>query len=86
MTSLKAGVSGAAPITLFDTTNFQTKFACEVKNFVVTDFIDRKEARKLDKFSQYAIVVSDEALKDSGLNTEKIDSGSGCYLGLWNWA
>ena len=72
--SLKAGVSGAAPITLFDTTNFKTKFACEVKNFVVTDFIDRKEARKLDKFSQYAIVVSDEALKDSGLNTEKIDS------------
>ena len=74
-TSLKEGVSGAAPITLFDTTNFKTKFACEVKNFVVTDFIDRKEARKLDKFSQYAIVVSDEALKDSGLNTEKIDSG-----------
>ncbi len=73
-TSLKAGVSGAAPITLFDTTNFKTKFACEVKNFEVTEFIDRKEARKLDKFSQYAIVVSDEALKDSGLDTGKIDT------------
>ncbi len=73
-TSLKAGVSGAAPITLFDTTHFKTKFACEVKNFEVTDFIDRKEARKLDKFSQYAIIVSDEALKDSGINTEKIDT------------
>ncbi len=72
--SLKAGVSGAAPITLFDTTNFKTKFACEVKNFEVTDFIDRKEARKLDKFSQYAVIVSDEALKDSGLKTEEINT------------
>ena len=71
--ALKKGVSGAAPITLFDATNFKTKFACEVKNFEVTDFIHKKEARKLDRFSQYAMVVSDEAFEDSGLKKEEID-------------
>ena len=67
------GKSGAAPITYFDTTNFKTKFACEVKGFNVQDFIDRKEARKMDRYAQYAVVASDEAVKDAGLDLEKID-------------
>ena len=58
------GVSGAAPITHFDATKFKTRFACEVKGFEVRDFIDRKEARKMDKFTQYAMVASDEAIAD----------------------
>ena len=61
------GVSGAAPITYFDATKFKTRFACELKNFKVTDFLDRKEARKMDRFTQYAMVASDEAIADSGL-------------------
>ncbi|ETN94718.1 3-oxoacyl-[acyl-carrier-protein] synthase II [Zhouia amylolytica] len=70
---LQKGVSGAAPITHFDASKFKTQFACEVKNFQVTDFIDRKEARRLDKFAQYAMVASDEAIVDSKLDLEKID-------------
>ena len=73
-TALKKGVSGAAPITHFNAEKFKTQFACEVKNFEATDFIHRKEARKLDEFSQYALVVSDEAFNDSGLNLDEIDS------------
>ena len=65
------GKSGAAPITHFDATNFKTRFACEVKNFNPTDFLDRKEARKMDKFTQYAMVASQEAIDDSGLDFEK---------------
>lgn len=65
--ALLAGTSGAAPITRFDPEKFKTKFACEVKNFNVTDFIDRKEARRLDTFAHYAIVTADEAIADSGL-------------------
>ncbi len=65
--NLIAGISGAAAITKFDTTHFKTKFACEVKGFVETDFFDRKEARKMDPFTQYAMVASDEAQNDSGL-------------------
>ena len=72
--ALQEGVSGAAPITHFNTENFKTQFACEVKGFEVTDFINRKEARKLDKFSQYAMVVAEEAFNDSGLNVDEIDS------------
>ena len=72
--ALQDGVSGAAPITHFNAENFKTQFACEVKDFEVTDFINRKEARKLDKFSQYAMVVADEAFNDSGLDVDKIDS------------
>ncbi len=70
---LTNGVSGAAPITKFNPEKFRTKFACEVKGFEVADFIDRKEGRKMDPFTQYALVVSEEALKDSGINTEKIN-------------
>ena len=64
---LLAGRSGAAPIQQFDASKFKTQFACEVKNFDVNDFIDRKEARKLDKFSQFAMVSATEAMADSGL-------------------
>ena len=67
------GVSGAAPITYFDATKFKTRFACELKNFDATEFIDRKEARKMDRFTQYAMVVADEAIADSGLNAKDSD-------------
>jgi len=65
--ALLAGKSGAAPITHFDASKFKTQFACEVKNFNVEDFIDRKEARKLDQFSQYALVTATQAVENSGL-------------------
>ncbi len=67
------GVSGAAPITYFDASKFKTQFACELKNFNVDDYLDRKEARKLDQFSQYAMVSSAEAMVDSGIDVEKIN-------------
>ena len=65
--ALEAGKSGAAPITKFDAANFKTRFACEVKNYDPLSHMDRKEARKADPFSQYALYVSEQALKDSGL-------------------
>jgi len=68
------GRSGAAPITYFDASEFKTQFACELKNFDANDFFDRKEARKLDRFAQYAIVSSDEAIADAGI-TDQIDKG-----------
>jgi 3-oxoacyl-[acyl-carrier-protein] synthase II len=71
--ALKAGKSGCAGITYFDTEHFKTKFACEVKDFKVEDFIDRKEARRMDRFAQYAVVAGDEAIADSGLDTDSID-------------
>ncbi|WP_047548852.1 beta-ketoacyl-ACP synthase II [Psychroserpens sp. Hel_I_66] len=71
--ALISGKSGAAPITYFDTEKFKTKFACELKNFNATDFFDRKEARKMDRFAQYAMVASDEAIVDSKLDLEKIN-------------
>ncbi|MEC8536791.1 MAG: beta-ketoacyl-ACP synthase II [Bacteroidota bacterium] len=71
--SLLAGKSGCAPITHFDTEHFKTKFACELKNFDALDYFDRKEARKTDKFAQYAMVASSEAIADSELNLDKID-------------
>ena len=71
---LSNGVSGAARITLFDPELFKTQFACEVKNFNPEDFFDRKEARKMDRFTQLAMVAADEAIKDSGLNLETIDT------------
>jgi len=71
--SLINGVSGGAPITHFDASKFKTQFACELKNFNITDHLDRKEARKLDQFSQYAMVSSTEAMADSGIDTEKIN-------------
>ncbi|MEM5565783.1 beta-ketoacyl-ACP synthase II [Psychroserpens sp. AS72] len=71
--ALISGKSGAAPITYFDAEKFKTKFACELKNFNATDFLDRKEARKMDRFAQYAMVASDEAIIDSKLDLEKIN-------------
>ncbi len=65
------GISGAGPITLFDATEFKTHFACEVKNFVPNDLLDRKEARRMDRFTQLGMVVADEAIADSGLNLEQ---------------
>jgi len=67
------GVSGAAPITRFDASKFKTQFACEVKGFNVEDYFDRKEARKLDAYSQYGIAASVQAFEDSGLNADAID-------------
>jgi 3-oxoacyl-[acyl-carrier-protein] synthase II len=67
------GVSGAAPITKFDASKFKTQFACEVKGFEVENFIEKKEARKLDLFSQYAMVVADEAIKDANINFDNLD-------------
>lgn len=67
------GKSGAAPIKQFDASKFKTQFACEVKDFEVTDHIDRKEARKLDQFSQYAMVSATEAMADSGLDTAEVN-------------
>ncbi len=73
-TNLNNGVSGAGPITRFDTTLFKTKFACEVKDFDPTNFgIDRKEARKLDRFCQFAMIATDEAIKDSALDIDSLD-------------
>ena len=71
---LIGGKSGSAPITYFDASNFKTKFACELKNFDVLNFIEKKEIRRQDKFSQYATVCSEEAIKDSNLINTKFDS------------
>ena len=67
------GKSGSGPITHFDPEKFKTKFACELKNFNPLDYFDRKEARKLDKFTQYAMVASDEAIADSGIDLDAVD-------------
>lgn len=72
--ALLKGVSGCGPITKFDATKFKTRFACEVRNFDAADYIERKEIRKMDAFSHYAIAVCDEAVKDAGmLNNAAID-------------
>lgn len=70
---LISGVSGADMITQFDASKFRTKFACEVKGFEPTQFLDRKEARKIDRFTQFALVVSDQAMADAGLNKDNIN-------------
>ncbi len=80
------GKSGAAPITHFDAAKFKTRFACEVKNFDIHEFIHRKEARKMDKFTQFAMVVADQAIVDSKLDLESVDPDKvgviwGCGIG-----
>ncbi|MCB0373732.1 MAG: beta-ketoacyl-ACP synthase II [Muricauda sp.] len=70
---LRTGKSGSAPITYFDTEKFKTKFACELKGYDPNDYFDRKEARKLDRFAQYALVSSDEAIADSGIDLNNVD-------------
>ncbi|PKP35630.1 MAG: beta-ketoacyl-[acyl-carrier-protein] synthase II [Bacteroidetes bacterium HGW-Bacteroidetes-17] len=67
------GVSGAGPITQFDSSKFKTQIACEVKNFDITNYMDRKEARKHDRYSQFALVSADQAIADAGFDMEKID-------------
>ena len=71
--SMLAGKSGAAPITQFDTSKFKTQFACEVKNLDVTDWLDRKEARKLDRYTQLAMISAIQGVQDSGIDLEKED-------------
>ena len=71
--NLEKGVSGCDLIKSFDTTNFKTKFACELKNYDPNNHFDRKESKKLDLYAQYALVASEEAFKDSGLNLETLD-------------
>jgi 3-oxoacyl-[acyl-carrier-protein] synthase II len=71
--SLSNGVSGAAPITRFDVSKFKTQFACEIKNFDPLQFIDKKEARRLDPFVQYALAASQEAIDDSGISVDALD-------------
>lgn len=81
--NIKNGVSGAGPITHFDASKFKTQFACEVKGFKATDFIDRKEARKMDLYEQYALAAAMEAIKDSGWDLETIDKNRiGVVLGV----
>ena len=81
--NIKQGVSGAAPITTFDTSLFKTKFACEVKGFKAEDHFDRKEARKFDRYAQFAIVASREAVADSGMNLDEVDKDEiGVILGV----
>ena len=70
---LIAGKSGSAPVTYFDTEKFKTKFACELKGFDPLEFLDRKQQRKMDRFTQYGLVSTDEAIIDSGIDLEKID-------------
>ena len=84
--ALLAGKSGAAMIQQFDASLFKTQFACEIKNFNVEDFIDRKEARKMDQFAQYAMVSASEAVADSGIldaqpNLDKIGVVWGSGIG-----
>ncbi|MDO4934270.1 MAG: beta-ketoacyl-ACP synthase II [Prevotella sp.] len=71
--SLINGVSGAAPITLFDASKFKTQFGCEVKNLNVTDYIDRKETRKMDRYTQLAFISAIQAVKDSAIDLETVD-------------
>jgi 3-oxoacyl-[acyl-carrier-protein] synthase II len=72
--NLLNGVSGANKISRFDTTKFKTDFACEVKNYDALNYFDRKESRKLDRFNQYGLIAADEAIKDAGLNFDKLDT------------
>ena len=71
---ISKGKSGAAPITYFDCSNFKTKFACELKGFSIDDFLERKESRRIDACAQYAIVASDEAIRNSGIDFNKVDT------------
>ena len=83
--NLVNGVSGAGPITHFDVSNFKTKFACEVKNFNPNEHLDRKEARKMDLYTQYAVVAAKQAIEDSAMDLETINKekvGVICGVGI----
>ena len=77
--NLIKGTSGASEITRFDAENFKTKFACELKNIDLKDYLDRKELRKCDDYTAYALIAAEEALKNSGINLDKIDK---CLAGV----
>jgi 3-oxoacyl-[acyl-carrier-protein] synthase II len=70
---LENGVSGCDTIRQFDVSKFKTQFACEVKNFDATEYLDRKEARKMDRYCQFALIASDEAVKDAGISKENVN-------------
>ena len=81
--NVKKGVSGAGPITHFDASQFKTQFACEVKGFDPSEYIDRKEARKMDLYTQYALVAAHMAVADSGMDLETVDKNEiGVVLGV----
>ncbi len=80
--AMMAGRSGAAPITHFDASDYPTTFACEIKDFDPTDYLDRKEARRLDPFAQFAIVAADEALQDAGLDTSTFSDEEKAQTGV----
>ena len=81
--NLKAGKSGAGPITHFDASQFKTQFACEVKGFDSNAYIDRKEARKMDLYTQYALAAAKMAIEDSGMDLEAVDKNEiGVVLGV----
>ena len=81
--NIKAGKSGAAPITHFDASQFKTQFACEVKGFNAADYIDRKESRKMDIYTQYALAAAKQAIADSGIAGEEVDKNEvGVVLGV----
>lgn len=73
LSGLRQGISGAGPITKFDATGFKTTFACEVKDFNAEEYLEKKEARRIDPYAQYALVVSEQALRDSGLDVDNLD-------------
>lgn len=73
LAGLQAGMSGACPISYFDASLFRTRFACQLKDFNVENYLDKKEARKIDPFSQYALIVAEEAMKDSGVQLDQVD-------------
>ncbi|MBQ9363340.1 MAG: beta-ketoacyl-ACP synthase II [Bacteroidaceae bacterium] len=81
--NIKAGKSGAAPITHFDASQFKTQFACEVKGFDSAEYIDRKESRKMDIYTQYALAAAKQAIADSGIGSEQVDKNEvGVVLGV----
>ncbi len=85
-TNVINGVSGANLITRFNTEKFKTKFACEVKNFNPEDYIDRKEIKRLDLYSIYALVSAKEAIEDSGLDLDKVNKDRvGVIWYWWFW-
>ncbi|MDE5623450.1 MAG: beta-ketoacyl-[acyl-carrier-protein] synthase II, partial [Alistipes sp.] len=71
--NLEKGVSGAAPITHFDAEKFKTRFACEVKNYDPNQYFDRKEVRKYDLFTQYALIAATQAVEDAAFDFDKLD-------------
>ena len=81
--AMLAGKSGAAPITLFDPAKFKTQFACEVKGLDINAYIDRKEARKMDRYTQLAIIAAKQAVEDSGMDLEAEDKNRGRGWLLW---